>query len=157
MFKVRGRFDVRMDAKGRLPLPARLREKLAASGDPRLVLAAWDGGLQGFTAGRWAAMERRFAGVSMFDAASRDFLLAYVASAAEVAPDKAGRINVPPPLRRRAGLDRDCVVVSFLGVLEIWSAERFEARHARAVAQVTELGPPPGVLVFDPDEFEGDL
>jgi MraZ protein len=122
MFTVRGQFDVRVDAKGRLQLPARLREQLAAHGVAQLVLAAWDGGLQRFN--------RR----------SRDFLLAYVASATDVEVDNQGRIRVPPSLRKRAALEKDAVLVSFLGELEIWSAERWAARHEAAVAAVEDEG-----------------
>ena len=59
--------------------------------------------------------------------------------------DKLGRILVPPPLRERAGLERDVVVLSYLGQIEIWDRARFEAR------QVSEAE------VLDMDEFVGDL
>jgi MraZ protein len=157
MFQVRGQFDVRMDSKGRLPLPARLREKLAAQDDPRLVLTAWDGGLQGFTAARWSRMEQRFAGVSLFDRKTRAFLMSYVAGAAEVETDGQGRILVPPPLRRRAGLHGDCVVTSYLGLLEIWDAARWERRLEQALADVEAGGGVPDLPLFDPSDDLGDL
>ena len=153
MFQVRGQFDVRMDDKGRLPLPARLREALSEAGERGLVLAAWDGGLQGFTASRWRKMERRFAGVSLFDRKTRSFLLAYVASAAEVEPDGQGRILVPAPLRRRAGLSRDCVVLSYLGLVEVWDAERWAARQEEAMRTVEDGGGLDQLLAFE-DEGE---
>ena len=84
MFQVRGQFEVRMDAKGRLPLPVRLRERMLESGESGLVLAYWDGGLQGFTQSRWSKMERRFAGVSLFDRRSREFLLYFVSLASYI-------------------------------------------------------------------------
>ena len=157
MFQIRGQFDVRMDAKGRLPLPARLREKLGEQEDPRLVLTAWDGGLQGFTIERWRRMERRFAGVSLFDRATRAFLLAYVAGAAEVETDGHGRILVPAPLRRRAGLSGDCIVSSYLGLLEIWDAARWERRLEQAQGDVEAGGGVPDLLLFDPADDLGDL
>ncbi len=95
MFQVRGQFDVKMDAKGRVGLPARLRERIVAA-DEGLVLTHYDGCIQGYTASRWRKMERRFLGVSPFDRRSRAFLLAFVAGAAEVAPDASGRVLVPP-------------------------------------------------------------
>jgi MraZ protein len=157
MFQIRGQFDVRMDAKGRLPLPARLREKLAEQADPRLVLTAWDGGLQGFTLARWTKMERRFAGVSLFDRKTRAFLLSYVAGAAEVETDGHGRILVPAPLRRRAGLSGDCVITSYLGLLEIWDAARWQQRLEQALADVELDGGTPDLSLFDPEDDLGDL
>ncbi len=157
MFQVRGQFEVKMDGKGRMGLPARLREALAASSDRCLVLAYHDGGLMGFTGSRWRAMERRFAGVSIFNRRSRDFLLAFVAGACEVEPDAQGRILVPRALRSRAGLDRSCVVVSYLGLIEIWDAERWEARQDAASAQVEAQGGLEDFTVFDPDDSGEDL
>ncbi len=156
MYQVRGQFDVKLDAKGRLPLPVRLREKLKEHGDTSLVLAAWDGGLQGFTVARWTRMEQRFSGVSLFDRRSRDFLLAYVASASEVELDAQGRIRVPPALRRRSGLEREAVVVSYLGLLEIWAEDRWASRHAEAVREVELHGPPEGLGMFDVDAELGE-
>jgi MraZ protein len=157
MFQVRGQFEVRMDAKGRLPLPVRLRERMLESGESGLVLAYWDGGLQGFTQSRWGKMERRFAGVSLFDRRSREFLHAYVAGAAEVEPDAQGRILLPAPLRRRAGLGKDCVILSYLGLIEIWDAPRWQRRQDEALAAVADGSGLGELLAFDPDDEGEDL
>ena len=157
MFQVRGQFDVRMDAKGRVPLPAPLREALLASSDSSLVFACYDGGLLGFTASRWRKMERRFAGVSIFDRNKRNFLMAFVAGAAEIEPDGQGRLLVPRSLRGRAGLDKACVVVSYLGLIEVWDAHRWAARQAIAVAAVEADGGLADLLAFDPDDDGEDL
>ena len=157
MFQVRGQFEVRMDDKGRLPLPVRLRERLQETGESGLVLAYWDGGIQGFTQSRWRKMERRFAGVSLFDRRSRNFLHAYVAGASEVEPDAQGRILLPAPLRRRAGLNKDCVILSYLGLIEIWDAERWQVRQDEALAAVQENDGIGELLAFDPDDEGEDL
>ena len=157
MFQVRGQFDVRMDGKGRLPLPVRLRHALEASSDDRLVLAAYDGGLMGFTESRWRRMERRLAGASVFNRRTRNFLLAFVAGACEVEPDGQGRMLLPRSLRSRAGLERRCVVVSYLGMIEIWDADRWAARQGDAVAQVESDGGLDQFVVFDPDDDGEDL
>ena len=106
---------------------------------------------------RWAKMERRFAGVSLFDRRSRNYLHAYVAGAAEVEPAAQGRILLPAPLRRRAGLSKDCVILSYLGLIEIWAAPRWKQRQEEALAEVQE---DPGVgelMAFDPDDEGEDL
>jgi MraZ protein len=157
MFQVRGQFDIRMDGKGRLPLPVRLRSALEASSDDRLILTCHDGGLMGFVESRWAKMERRFAGASIFDHKVRDFLLAFVASACEVEPDAQGRILVPRSLRARAALDRRCVLVSYLGLIEIWDADRWAARQGAAVARIEAEGGLTDFVVFDPDDGGEDL
>jgi len=157
MFQVRGQFDVSMDGKGRIPLPARLREKLEAAGEERLVLAFHDGGLMAFTETRWRKMERRFAGVSIFNKRTRAFLLAFVAGACEVEPDSQGRILIPSVLRQRAGLSKHCIVASYLGLLEIWDTERWIARQDAAAAQVAIDGGLDEFSVFDIEDDGEDL
>ncbi len=157
MFRVRGQFDVRMDAKGRMALPARLRDALAASSDDRLVLTYYDGALMGFVESRWAKMERKFAGVSLFDRRKRNFLLSFVAGACEVEPDAQGRLLVPKALRTRAGLDKDCVLVSYLGMLEIWDAGRWARCHAAATEAVVAEGGMEDFGIFDADDEGEDL
>jgi MraZ protein len=157
MFQVRGQFDVRIDGKGRLPLPVRLRAALDASRDSRLVLAFHDGGLMGFVESRWRTMELRFAGVSIFDRRQRNFLLAFVAGACEVEPDSQGRILIPSVLRQRAGLNKRCIVASYLGLLEIWDEGCWIARQDAAAAQVALEGGLDDFVVFDPQDDGEDL
>ncbi len=140
-----------------MPLPVRLRDGLDASSDTRLVLAFHDGGLMGFVESRWTKMERRFAGVSIFDRQQRNFLLAFVAGACEVEPDSQGRILIPKLLRNRAGLTGDCVVVSYLGLLEIWDANRWLVRQGAATASVEADGGLADFSIFDVDDDGEDL
>ena len=42
------------------------------------------------------------------------------AGAVEAAPDKQGRILLPPPLREHAGLDKEVVVIGVGDYAELW-------------------------------------
>jgi MraZ protein len=55
----------------------------------------------------------------------------FFAGAAEVAPDRQGRVPVPAHLRDFAGLslERDVVVAGVLSRIEIWDAEKWAARE----------------------------
>jgi len=143
--QVQGQFHCSLDAKGRLSLPARLKEAIRGRGETSLVLAFYDGSLQGYTVDYWRKLERKVSRKPLFSKEARSFVLGFLAMGTEVAVDKLGRILVPPPLRERAGLERDVVVLSYLGQIEIWDRARFEAR------QVSEAE------VLDMDEFVGDL
>lgn len=154
MFQVRGQFDLKLDAKGRLGLPARLREKL---GDHELVLTHYDGCIQVYTAQRWRKMERQFRKLSMFSERDRAFLLTFVAGAAEVSVDTAGRINIPASLRRMAGLEKNVVFSSWMGLAEIWNPERLIAKQAAAQDIVKQAGGLEDFQVFDDEDEEDDF
>lgn len=47
--------------------------------------------------------------------------------AAEVTPDKQGRILIPQNLRQFAGLEKDVVVIGANNKAEIWEKSRWEA------------------------------
>jgi len=153
VFQVRGRFEVTMDAKGRLPLPSRLREPLRTAEQTSLVLTAYEGGLHGYTVDRWRRIERRMAGRSVFDRRTRAFLHSFVAGAAEVRVDGQGRMNIPPALRRKAGLSGPCVVLSYLWMVEIWDTARWATQEAEAARIVAETG---GLEDFVPFADETD-
>lgn len=50
--------------------------------------------------------------------------------AVEVELDSAGRIRIPPLLRKQAGLDRAVVFIGALDRVELWNPERFEEQVA---------------------------
>ena len=45
----------------------------------------------------------------------------------EAAPDKQGRILLPPPLREHAGLDKEVVVIGVGDYAELWEPARWKA------------------------------
>lgn len=142
---MQGQFHCSLDAKGRLSLPARLKEALRGRQETSLVLAFYDGSLHGYTLDYWRKLERKVSRKPLFSKKARSFVLGFLAMGTEISVDKLGRILVPPPLRERAGLERDVVVLSYLGQIEIWDRAHFEARQ---VIEAEEL---------DLDEFVGDL
>ena len=77
------------------------------------------------------------AGLDPFDDQVVDFVHAYLAVCEEVSIDRSGRVLLPPELRDLAGITKDVRVFSVLDRLEIWDADRWEARFAAA----REAGP----------------
>ncbi len=154
MFGVRGQFEVSMDDKGRMPLPARLREALARKKVEALVLTLFDGGVQGYTLSQWKKLEVSMSRLAPLDPKNRAFLVGFMANANETPVDKLGRILVPPPLRRRAGLSKDLVVISYLGWIEVWDLQRWEERLDRAAQEMDRAGGPGEFLVGLDDEGE---
>jgi MraZ protein len=122
-----GEYRHALDAKGRLILPAKFRARLEAGlvitkGLDRCLWcmpqAAWE---------QWA--ERLTERVGVGDPRARDFARFIFAGASEGRPDRQGRIFVPEPLRRFAGLERDVAVIGAGPRIEVWSWERWAERQ----------------------------
>ncbi|MEY9910854.1 MraZ protein [Catenulispora sp. MAP12-49] len=121
-----GTYTPSLDDKGRLILPARFREELAAGlvvtkGQER-CLAVWTAeGFAELTA-QMRSASRPGAPDAAIGRSSRDYHRVFFASAYDCQPDAQGRIVIPPPLRAYAGLSRECVVIGADTRLEVWDA-----------------------------------
>ena len=116
-----GEYDHTIDDKNRLTLPARFREQLA---EGVVVTRGMDGCLYAYPRAHWH--ERLHARVAELDPLSREgrkIQRHFFSGAAEAELDKQGRIMIPAPLLRYAGLERDVVVAGVHDHLEIWDRE----------------------------------
>ncbi|MGH7441908.1 MAG: division/cell wall cluster transcriptional repressor MraZ, partial [bacterium] len=127
-----GRFEYCIDDKGRLSIPARLREQVEKeSQDPAFIVT----NLQPEFLSVYAPNEFQ----ELMDRLGRDEnpqarkVLRWVSSGAETCPlDKQGRILLPEALRARAGLGRDVVILGAVKHIEIWDPAREMAERGAA-------------------------
>ncbi|HEX9185590.1 MAG TPA: division/cell wall cluster transcriptional repressor MraZ [Vicinamibacteria bacterium] len=123
MFK--GTYHHRIDAKGRLPVPAAFRRVL---GEPGLVVVTLlDQCLAAYAPAEWARLETQLTALPAFNKAARGLTRLLASRAADCEIDVQGRILLPPALRAAAGLARDAVVVGVLNRFEVWSPEAWDA------------------------------
>lgn len=121
----RGRYDHTIDPKGRLSIPARYRDELAARDVTTLVLSEGDHCVSAYPLDEWEKLEESLRQQSPFLPERRNVVRLMVASAKECPVDRAGRTLVPPELREFAGLKKDVVVAGSLEFFEIWSRDRW--------------------------------
>ena len=120
-----GKFPAKMDDKGRLFVPAKLRDEL---GSKFFVTYGFNGGrkcLTAYTESDWQAMTENFNRLSITQrsgAASLIFI-----NAAECTPDKQFRFGLTQNLLGYAGIERDVLIVGRAGQAEIWDAAEYEA------------------------------
>jgi MraZ protein len=89
----------------------------------------------------WEPIEARLMALSSFDERSRSIQRLIVGHADEVELDAAGRILVPPALRRYAALERRVALVGQGRKLELWDEARWQAQVAKSIAFPGELPP----------------
>jgi MraZ protein len=137
----RGQFEHAMDAKGRISLPARFRDALLKTGDPRLVLTRGLGDpcLDVFPLRHWEDFEKRVAELPRFDPNVIKLRRLYVSAAVECELDGQGRVLVPQGLREHAGLDKDVVWAGMIEKAELWAADRWTDTQKRASEDMSFL------------------
>lgn len=122
-----GEYSHSIDPKGRLIIPAKLREEL---GDNFVVTKGLDGCLFAYPQEEWQNIEKRFREVPLTTKDARKFSRFFFAGAAQMELDKQGRILLPATLRNFAGLEKDVVLVGVLDRVEIWDKSRWDENNA---------------------------
>ena len=123
-----GQYAHNIDAKGRLFIPAKLREEL---GQTCHVTIGQDHCLSVYSDESWNAFMDKLKELSYSKVKQLRPMLAY---AADCEPDAQGRILVPAKLREYASLDKEVVVIGSFDRVEIWNAQRWAEMEAAAFA-----------------------
>ena len=121
-----GQYAHNIDAKGRLFIPAKLREEL---GETFHVTIGPDHCLTICPNDTWDDFMAKFHDMPYSKGKS---LRALSANAVDCEPDGQGRILIPAKLRKYADLEKEVVVIGSFDRAEIWNAERWAREEAMA-------------------------
>ena len=121
-----GQYAHNIDAKGRLFIPAKLREEL---GETFHVTIGPDHCLTIYPNDTWDDFMAKFHDMPYSKGKS---LRALSANAVDCEPDGQGRILIPAKLRKYANLEKEVVVIGSFDRAEIWNAERWAREEAMA-------------------------
>jgi MraZ protein len=121
-----------LDGKGRIAMPARHRELLAAMGIHQLTLTKHpEGSLLVFPRPAWEPFRDKVAALPMD---SSGWKRIFLGNAMDVDIDASSRVLIAPELRTWAGLVRDVMLIGMGSHFELWDAQR-HAAHEAAVMQ----------------------
>ena len=120
-----GEFNVSLDDKHRITLPAGLRTKLNA-----VFVVITKGSDKCIWLYRTSEWEEKIANVindytDPFSKKDLRLLRKYIASSHDIEIDKAGRILLPETLREYANISKDCVVLGAIDHIEIWDEKSY--------------------------------
>ena len=118
-----GTYEHSIDAKGRLFIPAKLREELGVT---FYLAMGVDECLAIYPQETWNRFTEKFASLPMSQSAAMRPLFA---NASKCELDSQGCIVIPQKLRKYAGLEKDAVIIGVNDRAEIWSAETWNARE----------------------------
>ena len=125
----RGIAEISIDSKGRLAIPAKYREVLAAQCCGQLVVTVdlVEACLRLYPLPIWQEIEQQLEKLPANDPNSRRVQRLLIGHASDVELDGSGRVLVPASLRKRAGLEKDVVLVGQGQKFELWSVSAWEA------------------------------
>ena len=132
-----GRYEKRLDDKGRLSLPVPFRR--AASDGPLVLLQYQAPALALFPREAWNPIRDRLAEYRRSHPGAAVHVRRITSFAVEVTPDKLGRILIPGWLRQVASLENEVVVVGSLDRIEIWDPGFFDSHLEDTTADASEF------------------
>ena len=131
-----GEFEHSLDAKGRLIMPAKLRESL---GEKFMLTKGLDGCLFAFSIDEWTNFEDKLKALPLSNRNSREFTRFFLSGATECEIDKQGRFLIPGNLRDAANLIKDCSIIGVGTRIEIWDKEKWNQYNSDENMSVEDI------------------
>lgn len=126
----RGVNRLNLDAKGRLAVPTRYRDRLRDCCASELVITVdTDHCLLIYPLPEWQEIERKLMKLPSFNKAARRLQRLLVGHATELEMDAQGRVLLPPPLRDFAGLEKHAVLIGQGNKFELWDETRWNEQR----------------------------
>ena len=123
-----GQFQHNLDDKGRLMIPARFRELLAAGA---FITQGFDRCLMVMTDMYFRQVYDRISAMNLADPNTRLLRRFILSSAYPIEIDKVGRILVPQNLRQGIMLESEAIVAGQGEYFEVWSPAEWNAQMAQ--------------------------
>ena len=128
-----GASSLSLDAKGRLSVPTRHRDVLAATASGQLTITRHPHGcLMIFPRPEWEKFRDRLAALPM---SAQAWKRIFLGNAMDVELDGTGRVLVSPELRAAAGITRDTMLLGMGNHFELWDRQSYEAQEAKALQE----------------------
>lgn len=127
----RGVNTINLDAKGRMAMPVRYRERLVEEFGGRLVVTIDPMAkcLLVYPLDTWEIIQKKVEAMSTTNPVTRRYQRLIIGYANDFELDSNGRMLLPQKLREYAGLDKQAALVGQGKKLELWSEENWNAEH----------------------------
>lgn len=131
-----GEYEHSLDAKGRLIMPAKLREDM---GEKFILTTGLDGCLFGFSMSEWEKFEDKLKALPITNKNARNFVRFFLSGATECELDKQGRFLIAGKLRDVAKLDKDVTIIGAGTRIEIWDKAKWEEHNIEENLSIEEI------------------
>ena len=122
-----GEYDCKLDAKGRLALPAKVKAALPDVANQELVVRrGFEQCLVLYPMLEYKKIINRVRSLSEFNEEYRRFQRSFFRGNSELEMDGSGRINIPKRMMDYADLTKEVVLVGLGNRVEIWNPDLYE-------------------------------
>ncbi|QRM88203.1 division/cell wall cluster transcriptional repressor MraZ [Lacinutrix sp. WUR7] len=136
-----GTYECKVDAKGRLMLPAALKKQLSPVLQNGFVLkrAVFQPCLELYPMSEWEALMGKMNKLNRFKKKNNDFIRRFTAGVKIIEVDATGRLLIPKDLVAFADIAKNIVVSSAINIVEIWDKDKYEQAIDDAAVDFADL------------------
>ena len=136
-----GTYECKVDAKGRLMLPAALKKQLNPSLQNGFVLkrAVFQPCLELYPMAEWEVLMQKVNKLNKFKKKNNDFIRRFTAGVKVVEIDSNGRLLIPKDLTVFADITKNIVMSSAINIIEIWDKDKYERAIDDATGDFADL------------------
>ena len=135
-----GEYDCKLDAKGRLALPAKVKSALPDVTAQELVLRrGFESCLVMYPMIEYKKIINRVRSLSEFNEEYRRFQRSFFRGNIELEMDGSGRINIPNRMMSFASLEKEVVLVGLGNRVEIWNPDLYEENLISDASEYSKL------------------
>ncbi|MEE8366310.1 MAG: division/cell wall cluster transcriptional repressor MraZ [Gammaproteobacteria bacterium] len=140
MHKFRGVSNLSLDAKGRIVLPARYRDRLLETCDSQLIITidTEQPCLLIYPLNEWEIIEEKIESLPSFNPVTRRIQRLLIGHATDVEVDSNGRMLLSTPLREYAQLGKKVVLIGQGKKFELWDETIWGQRMDEWLANKTD-------------------
>ena len=141
MLNLIGTYECKADIKGRVMVPAALKEQLASVSASSFVIkrAVFQSCLELYPMKEWNLMMEKINKLNRFVKKNNDFIRRFTAGVKMVELDASGRILIPKDLCQFAGIEKQVVLSSAVNIIEIWDKDKYEKAIDDAMVDFADL------------------
>ena len=120
-------YDCKLDVKGRMVLPAKIKSNLPeASGNTIVITRGFETCLVIYPLVEWNKVFSKVSGLNEFNEEYRNFQRNFFRGNTEVELDNNGRFLIPKSLLKHAQIDKDAIMVGMGNRVEVWNPDIYD-------------------------------
>ncbi|MBV6646687.1 MAG: division/cell wall cluster transcriptional repressor MraZ [Cyclobacteriaceae bacterium] len=133
-------YECKLDTKGRLVLPAKIKTNLPEVSTNELVLRkGFESNLILYPMIEYKKIHHKISALSEFNPEQRQLKRIFFRSIAQVELDSAGRILVPKNMLTHAKIEREAILIGMGNYIEMWDTKVFDDHLAKGADEFSAL------------------
>lgn len=133
-------YECKLDVKGRLMLPAKIKTALPKSNSKDIILRrGFEQCIIMYSGVEFQKINAKVAGLNEFNEDYRNFQRSFFRGMCEVEMDTTGRLLIPKTLMHFADIEREVILVGLGNRVEIWNPKLYEKNVISDSAELSAL------------------